>query len=511
MEREHGHDGISDRQLRQLTTSAIHALDRAVPEHGVDRSGERPVYAVPVDDPALAVWFRSLVPDDEQPAVFEHAVNEARVFACIAGVDHEVAHVLEEIDAYHADVTAGPWPPPTRPRGRSRARALVSLALWELIASTRPEIGIEPARTGIVREPTGALTAVAASLGIFLAGDRSEEVVLSACASTLALTRRDRVAAGVASHLLLGAFKPAGKPELSDLAEAAILNTAVRLRAADDDPTAIALTHRAHHDHPQQWQTIDTLQHAVKAASAHGCYRIADELCDRIEAILSSGFRVPVGRQLEVERTEYRLFAHHQRSGTSRRRLDDGAGNGELERALREHDAAERDYERARELARAGAPGDVNDRWQFFLSIRAAEIGLIATERSPTETRRRRCLRQIDTALDCATTIATETRLTDAALVPLIKVRLARALATHDLVEAIQQFWKLHDLGWPLMRTGHDIVSISQPTRKRARAPQAIRHTVDEVAAAQQEPSWLGSVGASARGWQQARARLAGA
>jgi hypothetical protein len=512
MVRERGGDGASERQLRHLTLSAIQALDRTIVDRGLSRPGERPVDAGPVDDPATASWFRSRVSVDEQEAVFERAVHEARVFACLAGLSDEVTRVLDEIDAYHAEAVVGLWPPRADRRlGRSRARALVSLALWDLIyRDTATSVALEPARTGILREPSTSVAVVADSLGSFLAGDWSDEVVLPACEAVLALAGQDRTAASIACDLLLGAYGTRGKRRLSDIAEATVLRTAVQLRAGDADPTAVALALRAYADRPLHWQTVDSLQKAVKVASAYGCFRVADDLCDRVDAILAEPFRVAEDRILEIDRVEWQLFTHHQRSGTLRRRLDEGAGLAELKRALAEQDAAERNCERAYENAQAGAPNDVTDRWNFFLAVRAAELRLIGLKKLSSGPSLTAHLSVLDPALDRAADVAERERYSGVEYVPLIKVHLAIALAANDLQRAAELLRELHKLGWPLARTLPEIVAIYQPTPRRARAPHPLCEAVDEVAGAQREPSWKAAVADRASGWRRARARLLG-
>lgn len=504
--RERGGDGLGEHRLSQLTTSAIRSLDRAIVEHGLMRPAERSVFAGPVTDPATEAWFRSRVPEAVQPVLFERAVQEASVFASMAGIDCEVLEVLYEIDAYHADVVAGPWPPPHVRRGRSRARALVSIALWNLVtAQVSWSVLVELAQTGIVRQPTEAVS-VGSAVGSFLAGDTSDEVVAQACATALAVAQHDRSVASVICDLLLGGCGRRGRLRLSEEAEARIVSTAVRLRAADDDPTAVALARRALAARPHDWWTVVTLQSAVKVASAHGCYQVAEGLCALADRILDEPFSVPHGRDLEAERVEFRLFTHHQRSATLRRRVQDGAGLPELQRAGREQDAAERSCERAYELAQEGLPGDATLRWQWFLAVRAAELRLIELRRRSTIQIGAQ-LSRLDGTMERAGSVAASERLEGRELVPLIKVQLDRALAEGDHARAIELLYDLHQLGWPLSRTVPDIVAISQPTHLRAVVPKQLRDAVDEVAAAQHERSWRATAGETAAGWRLARAR----
>ena len=509
--RDRGGDGAGERQLRNLRAAALRELDRAIVEHGLARAGAHPVWAGPVDDPATASWFRERVPVDDQLLMFEKAVQDARAFACVAGLDAEVRAVLEEIDAYHADVTLWLWPLPASRRGRSRARALVSLALWDLVREPAGSgATLDPAQTGVIRLPPQSVPIVAGVLGSFLSGDWSDAVVLPACEAALSLAQSDRESARIASDLLLGAYRNRGKSRLSDDAEAAVLRTAVRLRSTDDDPTAVSLARRAHADRPHHWQTVDTLQSAVKVPSAYGCYDVADELCDLADDVLEGEFQVPAGRELEVEQTEYRLFNHHQRSGTLRRRLDDGAGRRALEPAFAEHYAAQLDCERAYELAQEGFPGDATQRWQFFLDVRAAELQLIMlTLKFPGETLAER-LRGVDDILDRAAAAAVREQVSGVGLVPLLKARLTAALARGETPRAVELLLELHTVGWPLIRTVPEIVAISQPTRQRAGAPHQLREAVDEVRAAQHEASWRASAAPTAGGWRRARARLIG-
>jgi hypothetical protein len=350
---------------------------------------------------------------------------------------------------------------------------------------------------------------VAACIGSFLAGDWSDEVVLPACAAVLELARRDTPSANVAADLLLAAYGNSAERRLSEVAKAAVLRTAVRVRAGEDDPTAVDLAQRAYTDRPLNWLTVDTMQAAVKVASAHGCYRLADDLCNQTAAILSEQFQIQPGRELEGERTEYALFLHHQRSGTARRRLDDGGGPEDLRRAFLEHDAAQRECELAFERAAAGAPGDVDERWRFYLAVRGAELRLITLRRQYVGNVEQR-LRIVDALIDQAGRIATRKSFAELEFVPLIKVQLNKALTEDDTEVAIDGLRRLHALGWPLTRTLPDILSISQPTTLRKRAPKVLREAVDEVAAAERDPSWRAAGAETAAGWRKARARTLG-
>jgi len=503
MLRRRGGDGLSEHRVSQLVTSAVRSLDRIIVERGLMRPGADRVYARPVADPALAEWFRSRVPASAQPWLFERAVEEASVFAAIAGVDDEVRAVLFEIDAYHADAAEGPWPPVPRRRGRSRARALVSIALWNLVGSQAWRALPASAQTGMLRQPS--TVPVGSAVGRFLAGDRGDEVVSEACAAAAAVAVRDRTAARVICDVLLGVCGRENGGRVSDDAEAQIVATAVRLRAGDDDPTAVALARNAYVARPENWWTVVALQSAVKVASAHGCYEVAEELCALADRVLAGRFSLPEGRELEAERVEFELFTHHQRSATLRRRLQDGAGLTDLERARREQLLAERACERAFELAARGVPGDATVRWLWFLTIRAGELRLIQLRRSETVSGLR--LRRLDELIERARSLAAIERLGARDFVPLIKVELDAALAASEYARATELLYRLHELGWPLARTVPDILAISQPTPRRAEVPKQLRDAVDDVAAAQRDPTWGPTAADSAAGWRLARAR----
>ena len=507
--RERGGDSVSERQLRYLMASAVRALDRTIADRSLERPGENAVAAGPVSDPATAAWFCSVVPVDDQLSVFQRAVHEARVFASVTGLGDEVGVVLAEIDGYHANVAGGSWPPPMVRRGRSRARALVLIALWDLTHGGRRSGGrLVPRSIALVREPAGSTLVVGGSaLGAFLAGGRSDEIVFSACEDVLALGWQDRSAARVAADLLLAAYGESVTDRLSAEAEAAVLRTSVRVRAEEGDPTAVALAVRAYVDQPLHWQTIDALQSAVRVASAYGCYEIAEELCGYTDLILEQPFSLRAGREVEVERAEYGLFTHHQRSGTLRRQLDDGAGRDVLRQAIAENDAAMREYERAAVLAQSGAPGDHSERWRFFLEIRATELRLIARGRPSGGETAVVQMRDVEAGLERATSIAKQECLTGRELMPLIKGRLAKSLADREPEHAIELLHEIHQLGWPLTRTLPAILKISQPTEQRRQAPAVLRNAVDEIAAAERAPS-SSRVGDSAAGWRRARARL---
>lgn len=511
--RERNRDGLTPHRLSQLATSAIRKLDAALAERPLCAASQAAV-AGPVPDPLLAPWFADEVTDAERRwQLFERAVHAAREFASVSGIGNEVEEVLVEIDEYHA-IAREAWPNAPR-RSRSRARALVSVALWDIVRDgPRPSAGI-PSRTGLARSPA-SVTVVPEPVGAFLAGDWTDSNVLAACRAITDLARRagEIDVAEVCASLLLHAYDSRGKRRLSERAAAAVLRTAVRVRATDDDPTAVGLARRMYVDRPHDWQTVDTLQAAVKVASAYGCYAIADELCDLADDVLSEPFRVPAGREIEVERIEYQQFTHHQRSGTLRRQLQDGGPvDALMRRAVWQNDAARRQFERAQELAQAGQPGDASDkggRWAFFQALRTAELRLIWLEHRASGDAFRRGLRNVDELIAEAGEFAADDNFSELECAQLIKVRLAKALLEDEIDEAIARLIQLHELRWPIGRSVLAVLEISQPTEKRQRAPDRLREAVDVVAAAQRSDQWHPAGADTAGGWRRARTRLLG-
>lgn len=509
--RERNRDGLTPHRLSQLATSAIRKLDAALAERPLGAASQAAV-AGPVPDPLVAPWFADEVTDPEKRLqLFELAVHAAREFASVSGIGNEVEEVLVEIDEYHA-IAREAWPNAPG-RSRSRARALVSVALWDIVRNPpRPSAAI-PSRTGMARRPA-SVAVVPQPVGAFLAGDWSDPNVLAACRAITDLARHngELAVAEVCASLLLHAYESRGKRRLSEQAAAAVLRTAVRVRATDDDPTAVELARRMYVDRPHDWQTVDTLQAAVKVASAYGCYTIADELCDLADEVLSEPFGVPAGREIEVERIEYQQFTHHQRSGTLRRRLQDGGPvDALMRRAILQNDAALRHFKRACELAQAGLPGDASDnagRWAFFQTVRTAELRLIWLEHRIAGDVFRRGLQNVDELIAQGGEIAAAEKFTDLQYAPLIKVSLAKALLEDEIDEAIAKLIQLHELRWPIGRSVLAVLEISQPTAKRQRAPSRLRDAVDAVAAEQRSDEWHPAGADTAGGWRRARTRL---
>jgi hypothetical protein len=449
----------------------------------------------------------------EQRLIFERAVHRARVFASVGGVGHEVLGVLAEIDAYHAAVLNERWPP-SAPTGRSRARALVSIALWDTVAAfiepdQRKRSQFEPSDSARLQVGDEAdLPVIGRAIGMFLAGDRSDEVVLSACAETRTLAGVSRSAAQLSSDILLSMYGGDGGGRTSREAGVTVLETAVQIRARAGDPTAVALAARCFLDHPDHWRTVEALHGAVQVASAYGCYGVADELCSFAEEVIASQFTVPAGRDVEVERAIYMLFTHQQRSGTLRRMLQGGAGIDALRSGLAHNQAARRVLEGIHGAVSAGAPAEAPERWTYFLNVRAAEIRLVEIARNPGAAGLPNSLRALDRMLTETARIGARERFQPREFVPLIKSRLQQALLEREYDAAIEHLRELHDLKWPLSRTVPEILAISQPTLRRERAPRSLRDAVDEIASSERE-SGRQVTADPAAAWRRAQARLA--
>jgi len=494
-------EGLGERRLRGLLSSAVAKLDRSISERGWERPGEQAVYAAPSADPIHADWFVSAVPEARRPVVFEAAIQQAREFVAMAGLGPRALVVLTEIAEYQASVSPEGWPPSRARRGVSRARAVVSLMLWDLLY---PRSGgtseFVPSQAGRVHLP-GSVLAIPEPVGVFLGGERDDEVVFAACRAVLDLAQSDRGAARVVSELLLGTYGRENGPRLSDEAEAEVLRTAVRQRSDDNDPVAVALARRALMDRPRDWRTIDTVLHAVRVASAFGAFTIASELCEEVDVILGEDFRVPPGRDIAVERVDYQLWTNHQRSGTLRRLLDLTGAEDALDAAKGSHEQAERDYELARKMGSI----DASDRWEFFLAVRAAELRTIPLKLQGSPPRRPQ-VRGLAASLKRAESAARDASLGPLEQRPLIQAGLRAAIVAEQLEQAVQLLHRLHSIGWPISRGAPEVFEIALSTSVRARAPRVLRDAVDDVAAAEQDPGWKPAAGETAAGWRRAMA-----
>jgi hypothetical protein len=495
-------EGFGERRLRDLVESALKKLDRLIEEQELEHPGQRAVYATACADPVRAEWFVSTVPEAQQPVVFEAAVQRAREFVAMAGLGPHALMVLAEIAEYQASTSQGGWPPSRVRRGVSRARAVVSVMLWDLLFERGAGSRFAPSQVGRVRLP-GTVRAIPEPVGRFLSGERDDEVVFAACHAVLDLAQSDRGSARIVSELLLNAYGWETEKRLSDEAEAEVLRTAVRLRSNDNDPVAVMLARRALVDRPFDWRTIDTAQHAVRVASAFGAFAVAGELCDEVDAILGEEFRVPPGRDVAVERIDYRLWTNHQRSGTLRRQVDLTGSEDALEAAELRHESAERDYELARKMGSV----DASDRWEFFLAVRAAELRVLLLKLQGSPPRRPQ-RHELARSLERARGVAEHFRLNRLEQRPLIQAQLRAALVAGELEEAVRLLHRLHGIGWPISRGAPEVFAVALQTPVRARAPRVLRDAVDDVAAAERDPAWQSAAGETAAGWRRAMARV---
>jgi len=498
--RQRGRGPLGERHPRSIAQAAMVLLEAAAQRSPIPPTGYEAV-AGPVSEPSTAPWFVNRTHGDlERLGLIGVAVDAARAFVATTGITGQADQVLREIDTYHNRLLAETWPPP-RPIGRSRARAVIGLALWEVTQRFQAKVTtpawFDPPTSGALEPPDG-FTIADVALGALLKGTRSDEVVTGACTAAIQLARRDRVGANVVVDLLLGALAPGASRAVSAESEANILRTAVRIRSTDEDPTVTGLVHAALTSHGNRWQTIDTLQSAVKVASAYGRWEVAEVLCDEADAILADHPLLPHGRDPYVEGVEYGIWTLHQRSATDRRRVDSGGTLSNLASGLRSANEAERMLEKALFLHEHGAPGDVTIRWRHDFSVRRAELHILAADR--LSGRDRAGHRQAaEKAVVTATEFAGAFGLSGDLLVPLTKVRLQTALVDGEGELAAALLRQLHDHGWPLRRSLPLIFDLVEHPDRRVDVAPPVREAVEEITASEDDAGWSPAASDSTR------------
>jgi hypothetical protein len=485
-------DGLSVDQVRRIVRGALSKVDAVC--------APRPGSAVTLKraaEPATAAWFQ-VVPFEDRAVLLRDAVDQARRFVVAGGFSRETLAIFSELAAYEERLVRDG--PAAGAHGRSRARALVSLCLWEIVLK-RQVASLAPTAGALLRAP-GSLLVDNVAIGWFIAGDYSEATLLETCR---ALGTLEQGTARLVSALLLAVYPEAGDRLVSREAGAAILEAVVRVRAEDDDPLAVALAYRAFKAEPHHCRTIGTLQAAVKVASAYGRYEIADHLCQLAERIIAKAFIVRPGRELTVERGEYSVFVHHQRSGTLRRRFElDGAAQRFVAGARAESDAAWRALETAYSPYERGELSDFTPRWPFYLAVRRVEIECAAATLTSNLAERKRHLIRAASELSTAARLRHAAGLEGVNQMPIIKAHLHYALACNDDDAASVALLDLHELGWPLTRTVPVVGRIQQQTWRGTPFPR-LSETIAEVAAAQSAPDWRPAVAELAGSWRAHR------
>ena len=383
--------GVCSRRLREVYEQAVAKLDHHLAEraNGLPRPAVAPgpsavsLTAGLVPDPALDPWFDDIVPDhDDQRRVLLRAVEAARAFVAASGLTHHLDGPLGELDAYEQSLLAGGWPR-TCSVGRSRAHALVGVALWGLLSDRRRDVGVEAAtRSGRWQVPARFRPAAASeALGRLLAGDVDDETAVAACDDTLRCDRVDHTDAGIMADLLLGCYAQ-HQERLGGDAGASLLRTVVRVRSIDEDPTTLALLRLLVGAHPRTWQAVDAAQVAVPVASGHQMHRRAEEIHRWVERTLQGAFRLLPGRVRQVEVAEFRLWNLYRRLGAFERRLDLGEPTRPLlTDALHLAGALEGHLDQVLVLNETEGPGDAVPSWRFHVKLRTAELRLIALHR----------------------------------------------------------------------------------------------------------------------------------
>ncbi|MEO2106136.1 MAG: hypothetical protein ABGZ36_10915, partial [Actinomycetota bacterium] len=180
---------------------------------------------------------------------------------------------------------------------------------------------------------------------------------------------------------------------------------------------------------------IAARQTAVKVASAHMLWRLADQLvADSSQLAALPG---PINAHLDeaLDRDEYQLWAAHQRSGTLRRRIEAGAARPDHARlAATLADDVERRLDGC--LVRAEhVAGDTRPEWRYYTSVRRAEL---ATMRGAV------------LSADRALQVARAAGMAGRELVHADKAALELAVRRGDPEAAAELLWTIHAAGWPL-------------------------------------------------------------
>lgn len=452
-------DGVCSRRLRDVYEQAVAKLDGHLaatggpPAHPGPRG---PITAGLVPDPALDPWFHDLVPDHgEQRRVLLRAVEAARAFVAASGLSHHLDGPHGEIDAYEESLVAARGWPRTCSMGRSRAHALVGLALWGLLSDRRRDVGVDAAtRSGRWQVPPSfSATAASEALGRLLAGEVDDETAVAACDDTLRSDRVDHGEAGIMADLLLGSYAQHGE-RLGDSARASLLRTVIRVRSIDEDPTTLALLRLLVGAHPRTWQAVDAAQVTVPVASGHQMHRRADEIYRWVERTLRSGFRVLPGRVRRVEVAEFRLWNLYRRLGAFERRLDLGEPTQPLlSDALQLAGEMEARLDEVLLLNETDGPGDAAPEWRFFVKLQTAELRLIALHRSgdPAAPGRQQAVDDILAAEQVLTTCGLKHDTVSRVRLIAAKLRAALVLGEDDAAGALAA--AIGRAGWPVART----------------------------------------------------------
>jgi hypothetical protein len=408
--------------------------------------------------------------------VIGDAIEVARSFVAVSGLSADAEGPLRDLDDY-ADQIRILGRLSDRPVGRSRAHALIGLCAWDLIASepVGPRFA-EASGSGRVATPLG-FTYTSDALGRILAGTATSQIVLSACNETLALASQDHATADIVADLLLGFFR-VHSHRIGAQAGASLLRTVVRVRAANEDPTALALARQAIAEYPLQWQTVDAVQSAVRVASAHRLFERAHQLCSYVDAALLDGIALPNGRERIVEDAEYAFWNLHQRSATLRRQLDLDPTPRMLRLALDLVSDVDRALDRVMLLNSTIALGDAVPSWAYYVDVRAAEIHLAGSE-ATSDADRAGHLRAAEAREARARHVANTFIADGAGRIPLTKVALRHALARSDYSRASELLWSLHGDGWPLARTVPAVRHASVDTKSSLPVP--LLSTIQEI------------------------------
>lgn len=504
---------LTPERVHQLAGAALEHLERVAPE----RPGRSAVEGCAVSDPVWDPWFQDFLAagDADAGELIGLAADHIRSFCAVGGESASVNGLLAEVEAYlrgtHRALTAGKQA--RRGVGTSRARAAVSVFLWEAVAESRltgrqpgkqaagsARSLFHPAEFGLLRPPQEFST-VSACVSELLGGNGCDEVLRAVAGEGLRLCRAgDQPGARVVSDLLLAKYPVAGRPRVKAETAARILHCAADVRSRDEDWSAVSLAFSAFERHPRSWYTVGTAISAVRVASAQGRWTVADKLCELADTSLRQGIDIPANRHPVVEAAEYQFWVNFHRTATLRRLIEahgqEISGQG-LKSAIRRSRLAEQDFEKALKLNSDAARGDISPAWLHYVHVRQAELHLLASD-AATGGDRAVQRRAAALALERADALQRDFQ-AGFDKVAVAKARLGLALRAGEQASAAGLLTELHrEHRWPLHRTLPEIV-LALNGRAPAWIGKGLRDHILGLVAAERTPGWSPAVDDASR------------
>lgn len=504
---------LTPERVYQLAGAALEHLEQMVPE----RPGRSSVAGCAVSDPAWDPWFRDCLnaSDTDAYELIGLAADHVRSFCAIGGESVSVSGLLAEVEGYlrGAPRALAAGKQPRRSTGTSRARAAVSVFLWEVTARSRP-VGqrpgkraagsarslFHPAEFGVLRPPQEFST-VSACVSELLGGNSSDEVLRAVAREGLRLCRKgDQPGARIVADLLLARYPVAGRPRVKAETAARILHCAADVRSRDEDWSAVSLAFSAFERHPRSWYTVGTAISAVRVASAQGRWTVADKLCELADISLRQGIDIPANRHPAVEAAEYQFWVNFHRTATLRRLIEahgqEISGQG-IKSTIRRSRLAEQDFEKALKLNSDTARGDISLAWLHYVHIRQAELHMLASDAATGDDR---AVQQRAAALALERADALQ-RNFQAGFdkVALTKARLGLALRVGEQASAAGLLTELHrEHRWPLHRTLPEVV-LALNGRASAWIGKGLRDHILGLAATERTVGWSPAVDDASR------------